>query len=128
MPGLSAIACNFTDGSGCQDVDGHSCHRRADEVAVWSGLDAPNNGTVTVTCDGHMDRPAACPIQVYSIELVAKGTVIDSSKGVKTYPANGSNHGESWRGLPAGQYYLNIWIDNSNPNCHLIGTINVAAG
>ena len=31
-----------------------------------------------------------------------------------------------WTGLPEGDYYLTIWPNNTNPNCCLIGTIQVS--
>lgn len=89
-------------------------------------FDVPDQGSLTVTCDGHMDRPAPCPVSSYSINLEKKGVLFDSSYGEKSYPANGSNHSESWHKLPAGRYYLIISISNSNPNCRLIGSIAVA--
>jgi hypothetical protein len=90
-------------------------------------FDIPDRGAVTVTCDGHMDRPAPCRVPTYSIELEEKGLLFDSSHGEKAYPANGSKHSESWHDLPSGRYYLIISISNTDPNCHLIGTITVTS-
>ena len=88
-------------------------------------FDVPDRGGLTVTCDGHMDRPAACRAPTYSIELEKKGIFFDSSYGEKAYPANGSNHSESWHDLPSGRYYLIVSVDNTDPNCRLVGTIKV---
>lgn len=88
-------------------------------------FDVPNNGTVMVTCDGHMDRPGGCPFLSYSVEVVREGILSDSGRGARAYPI-GARHAEAWRNLPAGRYYLLVSIDNSNPNCHLVGNITVA--
>ena len=88
-------------------------------------FDVSANRAITVICDGRMDRPGPCAMPAYSIELVQKGILLDSSKGARSYPANGVAHTETWSGLPSGRYSLVISINNSNPNCRLIGTINV---
>lgn len=84
-------------------------------------------GTVTVTCDASWDRGFAhCPSpREYSIKLIQSGW-FDSNQGSKVFPI-GRSHSESWSGLENGTYYLEISVNDHNPHCILMGSINVIA-
>ncbi len=84
------------------------------------------SGSVTVSSFARWDRPAACPIREYYIELRKSEPWYrpDQSFGSVRFPVS-RTASFIWRGLPSGNYYLEIWVANSNSNCVLLGDISV---
>jgi hypothetical protein len=85
----------------------------------------PNRGVVTVAAHARWDRPAQCRLPTYKIELVEKGTILDTGAGARAYPTSGAPHTETWSGLGAGRYYFMLSSTNDNPYCEVVGTMNV---
>jgi Domain of unknown function (DUF4157) len=74
----------------------------------WQGTDAP-----------------VCGKKSYSITLNQKGLIYDSEYGSCEFEM-GSPASRIWTNLPEDDYYLDIWTNNTNPNCCLSGEIEVS--
>jgi len=84
-------------------------------------------GKVTVTTRStRWDRPSACPIRSFTVRLWRNvDWWFDDNHGARTFPVVAGSHTETWTGLPAGDYYLEIDVGSTNPNCVLSGEIEV---
>ncbi len=71
--------------------------------------------------------PVRCGRETYRVTLVQSGVVFDNEYGTRDYPT-GVPYTRTWEGLTPGTYRLVVWTNNTNPNCCLSGTIDVAEG
>lgn len=79
----------------------------------WAG---PEEGAAS--CETHKTAP-------YHVTLVKKGYIFNDQYGTCAFqPQQLSTR--VWKGLPEGEYHLEIWTSNTNPNCCLEGTIEVS--
>ena len=83
----------------------------------------PARGTVTVAAHATWNRPAACKLPNFDIELVKVG--LFGSEGAKTYTTNGSTTAEAWTDLGAGSYHLVFDSINDEIQCELTGAVTV---
>jgi hypothetical protein len=74
--------------------------------------------------EDRFSRPQ-CGREAYAMTLNKSGMIFDSGYGSCEF-ATGQPFSRSWTGLPEGTYYLDIWTNNSNPNCCLRGDIEVS--
>jgi len=84
------------------------------------------SGNVIVESSARWDNPAACPASSsYQIRLWEEIDYWpDTSHGSNSYPVPGTAT-HTWSSLPSGTYYLEIDWGNTNPNCRILGDINV---
>lgn len=68
---------------------------------------------------------ADCPITEFHVSLEQSGTFWDSEISDTAIPV-GHAQAIRWRYLDPGDYYLNIWTLNDDPNCCLTGEISVS--
>lgn len=66
-----------------------------------------------------------CGRDVYQMTLNKKGILLDSEYGSCAFEM-GRPFSRTWANLPDGDYYLDIWTNNTNPNCCLRGDIVVS--
>lgn len=79
----------------------------------WAG---PEEGAAS--CETHKTAP-------YHVTLVKRGYLFNDQYGTCAFqPQQLSTR--VWKGLPEGEYHLEIWTNNTNPNCCLEGTIEVS--
>jgi hypothetical protein len=64
-----------------------------------------------------------CSVGEYHMTLM-KAEWFDDSYGTCVFP-QGRPVRHEWAGLPDGDYYLDIWTNNTNPYCDLVGDIVV---
>ena len=81
------------------------------------------HGLVTVAAHASWDRPGACKLPNFDIELVKTGFL--GSAGALTFPATGRTASHSWSNLGAGTYYLVFDSTNDEPSCELAGAVTV---
>lgn len=83
-------------------------------------------GAVTVSSSARWDRPASCPVRDYHIQLHKSESWYrpNRSFGSARFPISRAAN-FTWNNLPSGNYYLEIWVGNTNPNCILLGDITV---
>ena len=70
------------------------------------------------------ERPQ-CGESTYNVTLSDSGWLYDSEYGTCSF-AMGTQFSRQWTNLPENDYYLTIWVNNSNPNCCLEGDIEVS--
>jgi hypothetical protein len=80
--------------------------------ARWHG---PSEGAAS--CEEHRQTP-------YHVTLTQKNTFLDSDYGTCEFDPGKLNN-RIWTGVPAGEYYLTISTNNTNPHCCLDGEIDV---
>jgi hypothetical protein len=86
----------------------------------------PAHATITVTEDGHWDRPAPCGGPTYTVTLFRKFLgLVPQDLGARAHVASGVTHTEVWSNVAGGTYFLEIHTAQDNPGCNLIGSISV---
>lgn len=113
---------DFDDG---YDFDDFSAAFRIRQRLPQSRIFPVTSGTASVTSSARWDRPAACPIRQYTITLWRNvDWWFDENLGTKTFVIPGTTTA-TWTGLPSGNYYLEIYVGSTNPDCILLGNVTV---
>ena len=97
------------------------CHRMLE-----SRVFPVSQGGIRVTANAAYERRGApeCSAASYNMTLNQKGLIYDSEYGTCEFP-QGRPFSRQWTSLPNDDYYLNIWTNNTNPYCCLVGDILV---
>ena len=85
-----------------------------------------SQGGIRVTANAAYERRGRpeCSSADYHMTLNQKGLILDSGYGTCEFP-QGQIFSRQWKNLPAGNYNLTIWTNNTNPYCCLVGDIIV---
>lgn len=85
-----------------------------------------SQGGIRVTVNAAYERRGRpeCSSADYHMTLNQKGRIFDSDYGTCEFP-QGQIFSRQWKNLPAGDYNLTIWTNNTNPYCCLVGDIIV---
>lgn len=83
----------------------------------------PVHGTVTVAAHATWNRPGACKLPTFTIELDKAGMF--GSEGARTYPTNGATTTQKWTNLGVGTYHFVFDSINDTDDCQLIGAVTV---
>jgi hypothetical protein len=81
------------------------------------------HGTVTVAAHATWDRPAACKLPTFDVELVRSG--LSGSEGARAYPTTGATSTRLWANLEGGTYHLVFDSTNDDAGCELVGAVTV---
>jgi hypothetical protein len=106
------------------DVDAFSASFRIRQRLPKSRIFPVTSGTINVTSSARWDRPSACQVRQYTITPHRVGWVWDDDFEPKTFVIPGTTN-RTWSGLPQGDYYLEIFVGSSNPECILLGNVTV---
>ena len=99
---------------------------------VSHGFMVGHGKSLIVTANGRWDRPTACRAPTYSITLhTVSSAVFGAELGAEVsaphyYPSTGATHQETWPGLTAGEYALEILSGQDDPHCTLAGEIAIS--
>src|SRR5262249_30543806 len=88
-----------------------------------STFDVAAHGTVTVAAHATWDRPAACKLPTFDVELVRAG--LSRSKGAQAYPPNGAPTPRLGANLGAGTSHLVFDSTNDDAGCERVGAVTV---
>jgi hypothetical protein len=80
----------------------------------------PQHGAITVVAKAHMEGPSGCSYQSYTITVVEQG---GASAGGRNYATKGLLQVGTWADLPAGTYHLEFELQNTNPDCNVVGEL-----
>ncbi len=84
------------------------------------------HSTVVVTAKGKWTEPGKCHVPSFTITLY---TASEKGPGrvvaTRRFPTNGVAHVESWKGLEAGEYALELAAANDVSTCHLVGDVDI---
>ena len=85
-----------------------------------------SQGGIRVTANAAYERRGRpeCSSADYHMTLNQKGLILDSEYGTCEF-SQGQIFSRQWKNLPAGDYNLTIWTNNTNPYCCLVGDIIV---
>jgi hypothetical protein len=81
------------------------------------------HGTVTVPAHATWNRPGACKLPTFSIELDKAGMF--GSEGARTSTTNGATTTQKWTNLGVGTYHLVFDSTNDTTDCKLMGAVTV---
>jgi len=95
------------------------CHRILKSRVFQVTRDAIN-----VSVNTQWNGPAGCGGSQFPMTLTRDNIIFDDELGTKQFDV-GQSSTQTWGGLEPGNYYLTIWPDNTNPNCCLVGDIEV---
>lgn len=83
----------------------------------------PAHGTLTAKAHATWNRPGACKLPTFSIDLVKAG--LFGSAGERTYPTTGATTTQTWTNLGVGTYHFVFDSTNDVGDCELVGAIAV---
>jgi hypothetical protein len=83
----------------------------------------PVHGTVTVAAHATWNRPGACKLPTFTIDLDKAG--LFGSEGARTYTTNGATTTQKWTNLGVGTYHFVFDSTNDTGDCQLIGAVTV---
>jgi hypothetical protein len=92
--------------------------------AGTSKIIVPAHGAVAVAAHATWDRPAACKLPTFTIELVKAG--LFGSEGSRTYATTGATTTQTWTNLGVGTYHLVFDTANDDIKCVLEGAVTVS--
>jgi outer membrane protein OmpA-like peptidoglycan-associated protein len=95
----------------------HVAHGRVEVDIDADWLDASGGGPASA---------GSCPMTEFHVSLEQVGMILNSEIGTQDVPT-GKTKTLTWTGLDSGEYFLNIWTNNDNPECCLDGKVSVRA-
>jgi hypothetical protein len=141
---LTLAACGGADAVGsAADDDSDSITLAADTAGTPVGLPYKSgfglsrhlvsrpfqvraHSSVTVVAKARWETPESCRLPTFRITLY---TATEQGPGrplqARNFPANGAEHIETWKDLPAGEYTIELDTTNTVKTCHLLGDVDI---